>query len=255
MDMRWIEVNGARFRYEHHRRDAPTIVLLHEMGGSFESYDGVMARLGKRWSVLRYDQRGAGLSDRVAGPLSVDTPAADLKALLDGLAIAGPVAVVGTAVGAAVAIRFVSHYPQKVSALALLAPSTGLIPERYTATMEKIEKLERHGGQAAPAAAASIFPDRDEASRRRPDPASYAATWRMLVDLDLEADFARIACPTLVAAGVKDADRPPDHVAQVAGKIPGARFMILDTGHVMAIDTPDLVATTLTAFLDDVGFQ
>lgn len=251
MDMRWIEANGARFRYEHHRRGAPTVVLLHEMGGALESYDDLLARLGARWSILRYDQRGAGLSDRITGPLSVDMPAADLKALLDGLNIDGPVAVVGAAVGAAVAIRFASRYPQKVNALALLAPSTGLIAGRSAATMEKIKKLERSGAQTV----ASISPDQDEASCRRPDPASYAATWRMLFELDLKVDFTRIACPTLVVAGLQDTDRPPDHVAQVASLIPGARFMILDTGHVMAIDTPDLVATTLTAFLDDVGFQ
>lgn len=252
MDMRWIEANGARFRYEHHRRSAPTVVLLHEMGGALESYDDLLARLGERWSILRYDQRGAGLSDRVTGPLSVDMPAADLKALLDGLNIDGPVALVGAAVGAAVAIRFATRYPQKVSALALLAPSTGILAHRHTATMEKIEKLEQ-------CAASCISPedsyDQDETSRRAPDPASYAATWRMLFELDLNVDFTRIACPTLVVAGLKDTDRPPDHVAQVASLIPGARFMILDTGHVMAIDTPDLVATTLTAFLNDVGFQ
>lgn len=247
MGLQWIEANGARFRYEYRRREAGTLVLLHEMGGRLESFDGLMEGLGERWSILRYDQRGAGQSDRIAGSLNIDTPAADLSGLLDALEITDPVVVVGAALGSSVAIRFAAKWPVRVAALVLLSPSTGLIPGNYAATIEKIELLEKSAREGIPALASN--------GARLPDPASSAATWRMLIGLDLAADLARLACPSLVAAGSRDTFRPPAHVAEVAARIPGAQSLVLDTGHVMAIETPDLVAATIASFLDSAGFS
>lgn len=244
--MQWIEANGARFRYEHRQRDAGTLVLVHEMGGRLESFDGITADLGERWSILRYDQRGAGQSDRIAGSLSLDTPAADLAGILDGLEIPRPVVLVGAALGASVAIRFAAKWPPRVAALVLLAPSTGLIPGNYAATIEKIELLEKSAREGTQALASNGAP--------LPDPASSAATWRMLIGLDLAADLASLSCPTLVAAGSRDSFRPPVHVAEIAARIPEAQSLVLDTGHVMAIETPDLVAATIATFLHDIGF-
>ncbi|WP_048644867.1 alpha/beta fold hydrolase [Nitratireductor soli] len=239
VDRLWIDANGARLCCDHRRGGDRTVVLLHEMGGSLESYDAVVAGLGARWSVLRYDQRGAGRSQAPSGSLSIDMAAADLDGLLDALSIERPVALVGTAVGAGVAIGFAARHPEKVAALVLLAPATGLIAEHRAATIEKIEALEedlRHG-----------IADNAKSGR--------LATWRMLADMDLDADIAALDCPVLVAAGTDDAFRPPDHVADVAGRIAGARYTLLNTGHVMAIDTPDLVVATVTGFLDEVGFR
>ncbi|PLP55858.1 alpha/beta hydrolase [Mesorhizobium loti] len=246
MGMQWIEANGARFRYEYRRGVAGTLVLLHEMGGRLESFDGLMVGLGERWNILRYDQRGAGQSDRIAGSLSIDTPAADLAGILDGLEVAGPVVVVGAALGASVAIRFASKWPARAAALVLLAPSTGLIPGNHDATIEKIEGLEKSAREGTVSLASN--------GARLPDPASSAATWRMLIGLDLAADLASLSCPVLVAAGSRDTFRPPAHVAEVAARIPGAQSLVLDTGHVMAIETPDLVASTIATFLGSAGF-
>jgi 3-oxoadipate enol-lactonase len=244
--MQWIEANGARLRCEYSQGAAGTLVLVHEMGGRLESFDGLVAVLGERWGVLRYDQRGAGQSDRIAGSLSIDTPAADLAGILDALEIPGPVVVVGAALGASVAIRFAAKWPARVTALVLLAPSTGLIAGNEAATIEKIELLEKSAREGTPALAGNGTP--------LPDPASSAATWRMLIGLDLAVDLASLSCPVLVAAGSRDTFRPPVHVAEVASRIPGAQSLVLDTGHVMAIETPDLVAATITRFLADAEF-
>ena len=55
-------------------------------------------------SVLRYDTRGAGLSQKVRGALTIDTMADDLVALMDALGITGKVALAGVAVGGAIAL-------------------------------------------------------------------------------------------------------------------------------------------------------
>lgn len=255
MDTQWVEANGVQLRYDYCQRRAPTVVLVHEMGGTLESYDAIVPALARKWGVLRYDQRGAGLSEKINGSLSIDTPADDLAALLDALAIAEPVAVVGCAVGAAVAVRFAARHAARVDALVLLAPATSLAEERRPTALKTIEAIEQSGIRATFETAAPAQRGRYETLRMIADPRSLAATWRMLVHLDLEEDLAALSCPTLVAAGQRDTARPPEWVAGVAGKIPNARLLTLDTGHVMAIDTPELIVATLTDFLSEVGFR
>src|ERR1700738_2493334 len=103
-DMQFIDVNGAALRCELSGSGASTVVLVHEMGGTLESWDGVAPKLAARRRVLRYDTRGAGLSEKVRGALTFDTMADDLVALLDALAIAGKVAIAGVAVGGGIAL-------------------------------------------------------------------------------------------------------------------------------------------------------
>ena len=109
--MDFIEVNGTALRYELDGSGIHSMVLIHEMGGSLESWDLVAPRLADGRRVLRYDTRGAGLSEKLRGDLSIDTMVADLMALLDALKIAGRVALVGTAVGGAIALASAARFP------------------------------------------------------------------------------------------------------------------------------------------------
>ena len=38
---------------------------MHEMGGTLDSWDAVAPRSAENFRVLRYDQRGAGLTEKV----------------------------------------------------------------------------------------------------------------------------------------------------------------------------------------------
>ena len=51
---------------------------MHEMGGTLDSWDAVAPALAETYRVLRYDQRGAGLSEKVRQPYSNDTAVDDL---------------------------------------------------------------------------------------------------------------------------------------------------------------------------------
>src|SRR4030081_2661645 len=79
--------------------------LLHEMGGTIESWDLVAPMLSTKRRVLRYETRGAGLSQKIRPPLAIDSMVDDLVALLDTLDIAGKVALAGIAVGGAIALH------------------------------------------------------------------------------------------------------------------------------------------------------
>src|SRR6185295_8589220 len=98
--MNFIEANGVSLRYAVEGAGKP-VVLIHEMGGTMESWGMVAPILAARRRVVRYDTRGAGFSEKIRGPLAIDTMTDDLIALLDGLDITGKVSLAGTAVGGA----------------------------------------------------------------------------------------------------------------------------------------------------------
>ena len=80
--MNWIEVNGTSLRYELSGSGPTTLVLIHEMGGTLDSWDQGLGALNNSRQVLRYDTRGAGLSEKIGGTVTCSDMADDLKALL-----------------------------------------------------------------------------------------------------------------------------------------------------------------------------
>jgi 3-oxoadipate enol-lactonase len=241
--MDFIEANGAGLRCELSGSGGRTLVLVHEMGGSLESWDDVAPRFAASRRVLRYDTRGAGLSQKVRGELTLDTMAGDIAALLDHFGIAGKVALAGVAVG---------------------SPATGIAAERRGPALERLARIEAAGmGFAvedsmlngyAPELRGDI--KRFERFRTRwlgNDPSSYTAVWRMLASADMQAALASIACPVLVIGGSLDRVRPPAAAESVAKTIPGARYVEIRTGHYMSVQTPDLLADTIDEFLKSVG--
>src|SRR5216684_8693819 len=102
--MDFIEAGGVGLRYELSGKGNRTLVLVHEMGGSLESWDDVAPRLAETRRVLRYDTRGAGMSQKIRGELGIDAMAGDIAALLDHAVIAGKVALAGIGVGRAIAM-------------------------------------------------------------------------------------------------------------------------------------------------------
>ena len=124
--MEFVELNGVALRYELSGKGDRTIVLAHEMGGALESWDDVAPKFAASRRVLRYDTRGAGLSQKVRGELGLDTMADDIAALLDTIGFAGKVALAGIAVGGAIALHFASRYPERTSAVVVGSPATGI---------------------------------------------------------------------------------------------------------------------------------
>ena len=262
--MDFIEANGAGLRCELSGGGDRTLVLVHEMGGSLESWDDVAPRFAKSRRVLRYDTRGAGLSQKVRGELTLDTMADDIAALLEKFGIGGKVALAGIAVGGAIALHFAARYPERTSAVAVGSPATGIAAERRAPALERLAKIEAGGmGVAVEDAmlngyAPELREDIKRFERFRTrwlgnDPSSYATIWRMLAAADMQAELARLACPVLVIGGSLDRVRPPALAQGVANTIPDARYVEIRTGHYMAVQTPDLLSDCIDEFLRSVG--
>jgi 3-oxoadipate enol-lactonase len=262
--MNWIETNGVGLRYELCGQGKRTIVLIHEMGGTLETWDLVFPRLCQKYRVLRYDMRGAGLSEKVRGNLTVETLADDLLALLEALGIAGRVILAGCAVGAAVAICFAGRHKERTGGLVAMSPSVGVAEDQRQARLKRIERLADSGMRSIISDAFTLaYPDllqardpsRFKSFRARwlgNDPTSLAAIYRMLIFLELGKYMQNISCPTLVVGGTHDAVRTPASSEKVAMQIPGARFRVLETGHHMPVQTPEFVYEVIAEFIDEV---
>jgi pimeloyl-ACP methyl ester carboxylesterase len=257
---RWIEVNGTALRYEVTGSGPTTLVLVHEMGGTLDSWDHVLPALSATRRVLRFDTRGAGQSEKLSVTPSMALMADDIAALLEATGIVGKVAIAGCAVGGGIAMTFALRHAARTAALVAMGPATGVAPERRAATLARAEDTERRGMAAVveESFTASYPPEvRHDAEHYREfrarwianDPRSYGCIYRMLVETDLAPEYGRIACPTLLLAGIHDRLRPPALVEPIAQAIPGARFQALDSGHFMAVQTPALVAAAINGFL------
>ena len=261
--MTFIEVNGVSLRYDVQGEGKP-IVLIHEMGGAMESWDLVTPLLTPKRRVIRYDKRGMGLSEKIRGPLKIDTMTDDLIGLLDALGVKEKIPLVGTAVGGAIALHTAVRFPDRVAAVIATSPAISLPASSRTATLERVARFEREGVRVAfEATANNGYPEELRTDKARfagfrarwlaNDPVSFGAIYRMLGDMDLFPELASVKCPVLVIAGDYDRGRPPAVVEPIAKGIPGATFKVLPTGHYAGLQTPDLVAREIEAFLAKVG--
>jgi len=240
------------------------LVLLHEIGGTLHSWDALAPALACSFTVLRHDQRGAGQSGRIVGEFSIESQVDDLAALLDLLDAPQPCHIAGVAIGAALAVRFAVRFPHRVASLVLACPAPGVGAARATYVAERAALVERDGMTATvDNSLANSYPPavrRDvaafEAYRKRflaNDPASYAAINRAFIDFDVTPELRRVACRTLVLAGMHDRLRPPEFVRGVAAAIPGADYREIDSGHVMPVQAPAAMVEAMQAFYERIG--
>lgn len=260
--MSLIEANGVVLEY---RLDGPEdgapLVLLHELGGSIESWDRCIPAMVKAGRlVLRYNWRGTGASEKIRGELSVDTMCDDLAALMDALAFPQPADVAGTALGGGVALAFAARYPAKVRKLAASSPAIGGDSSIEAMLRARADQVEAQGmrPQANTSLDRSYMPQyrSDTAAftayRNRwiaNDPGSYASHNRMLAAMDERNNLPKIACPCLITGGADDRLLLPAAMQEIADQIPGAEYRELPTGHFLAVNTPDLWAAEVLPWL------
>jgi 3-oxoadipate enol-lactonase len=261
--MATIDLGGAGIHYELDG-GGEWLVLLHEIGGTLESWAAVAPALAWRFKVLRYDQRGAGQSEKISGGFSIERQVGDLGALLDKLGADRPVHIAGVAIGAALAVRFAVIAPARVKSLMLACPAPGVSAARRQYVAERADLVELKG--MASSVEESLKNSYPGEVRRDPaafaaykarwlanDPKSYAAINRAFAHFDTTADLPNVKCPALVLAGSHDRLRPPDFVRGVAATIPGAQYAEIDSGHIMPVQAPDAMIAAMQAFYDRIA--
>ncbi len=240
-----------------------TLGLIHELGGSLNSFDDLVPLLAPHYSVLRADQRGMGLSEKVAGPFNVRTLADDFIGLLDHHQIAEPIVLLGAAVGASIATQVALSAPDRVKALVLAAPALFISEERRAAGHEMANRLEANGmREIAEIVVGRSFPEHLWSSNAQKehvisrwlgaDHRGYAATHRMLLELDLREHLGGLTMPVLVLAGEYDPHAPRAFLDDATAKIPNREVREISAGHFMCVQSPELVAECIHHFVAEL---
>jgi pimeloyl-ACP methyl ester carboxylesterase len=224
--------------------------------------------LARGRTLIRYDQRGNGLSDRDVADISFEAFVRDLETVVDASGLER-FPLIGISQGCAVAVAYAARHPERVTKLVLIAGfvrgwRVRNIP-RMTAAMEAMMTLMRHGwGTAHPAFRQTFttmfFPDADlatmhefnELQRRTTSPDHAARLLSAFGDFEAMDQLARVRAPTLVAHSRHDGLIPLAWGREIAAGIPGARFVTLESrNHLLLENEPawaQLVAE-LRAFL------
>lgn len=184
--------------------DGPALLLMHGLTRNSGDFEPLAAHLAGRYRLVVADVRGRGLSDYDTDPANYrpDVYAADMFALLDGLAIerAG---LIGTSMGGLMAMIMAATQPARASALVL----NDVGPRIEAAGLARIQGYVGPSGDAADwdeAAArcaainAQVFPDYGPADWR----AFARRTWRETAE-----GAIRLAYDPAIAASV-DGDEP-----------------------------------------------
>ncbi|MGR3513020.1 MAG: alpha/beta fold hydrolase [Paracoccaceae bacterium] len=103
--------------------DAPIIIVLH--GGPGGDYRSLLAlgALSETYTVVFYDQRRAGLSERVpAEQLTLNDYISELNAVKELVSPNAPVTLIGHSWGAMLATAYLGQHPEDVTAAVLIEP-------------------------------------------------------------------------------------------------------------------------------------
>ena len=205
-------------------------------------------------TLLRYDERGSGVSDRDVSRFSVDAWVEDLEAVVDAAELER-FSLLGLSNGGAVAIAYAQRHPERVSHMVLCGGlARGRLRRDPAARVEAEAMLSliRTGwGQANPAFRrifTTLFvPDAtpeqmmwfDEMQRISASPDTAALMRLAREEVDVTDLLAQVVTPTLVMHALEDAVVPFDQGREVASTIPDARFVPLEgRNHILVADEP-----------------
>ena len=258
--MPWMNANGVSLHYQLEGQRGPVVVLLHEMGGTLQSWDEVAPELATDHRVLRFDQRGQGQTEKVRQQFSNDDAVGDLEAALKQLNLPPPYSFVSVAAAATMVLRFLEKHPEQVKSIVLCNPAPGVTADRAGALVERAEQAEKLGmaGVMGITLDKSYPPDLGDKAAYETyrgrylgnDPVGFGLAHRMLAQTNMLYMLPKISVPTMVVAGKHDTVRPPAGTEELSKKIPGAKFALIEeAGHFLPTTGPKTLVKLLKDFL------
>ena len=254
----YAPVNGLEMYYEIHGEGQPLVLIHGGLGGTME-FGQLLPMLAETRQVIAVELQGHGRTADIDRPLSYESMADDIAALIDHLGHENA-DVLGFSLGGGVALQTAIRHPEAVDRMVLIstAYSRSGIHETF---------LEGMAAMNAEAAAMMLeTPMYQFYASVAPQPEN----WPTLVgkagdllrqDYDWSADIDTVTASALVIAGDSDMI-PPAHAAELFSLLgggtsegftlfPAPRLAILpETTHFDILSRTDLLLPFITSFLD-----
>ena len=264
--MRFVRVEGLTLLAQREGEVGATpLVFVNALGTDLRVWTRLSRYLSDRFYLVRYDQRGHGLSGVGVPPYTLDQLAADLAGVMDQLDT-GPAVLCGLSLGGLVALRAAARRPDLVRGLVLMDTATRIgTPATWQARHAAVEAggIEAVANQVMerwfPEPFRRAHPEEVEgwhAMLTRTPVTGYLACMRVLQEADLEDVVDRIKAPAACLVGAHDEVTPPAVVEALAARLPDATCThIRDAGHLPCVDQPAAVAAAMLTFVEahDLG--
>jgi pimeloyl-ACP methyl ester carboxylesterase/DNA-binding SARP family transcriptional activator len=274
-----LSSDGVRLAYATVGRGPPLVKAANWLNHlEFDWASPVWRRLFReiagRRTLVRYDERGSGLSDLDAAEMSLDAWVRDLECVVDACGLSR-FPLLGVSQGCAVCIEYAARHPDRVSALILHGgyaagwrAGAGYGAAEIARRDASIE-IVRHGwGEDTPAyrqmftqtfipgGTAAEIEWFNELQRRTTTPANAARFMEAFATLDVRPRLAAVRAPTLVLHSRGDQRIDVDHGREIAAGIPGAHFVLLESRNHLVLEHEPAFHSWLDAvfrFLDGIA--
>ncbi len=274
-----VTVNGIQMYYEiagsgDHVLQVPGAVNGHE------GYAAVTPGMAKHFTVIDYDPRGYGLSDRPKQKYTFEVWARDMASLLDALGIERT-AVHGGSMGSSLAVHYAVHYPERVNALVLSGCSaksdvmakyqyevwkalaraygTGSRELAYDQCNKAVSRAYLDGPNGGEPLVKAVM----ETTKRNVNTDVFCDACDALIEMDMTGALQKVTAPTLVMVGDEDVLTPADQGPTGAGgryifeHLTSARVreyvVIPQAGHANLMDNPGASNRAIIDFLKRAG--
>lgn len=124
----FADINGVKICYEIKGKGYP-IILVHGFGSKKETWRAQFDPLSKKFKVIRFDNRGAGKSDRPIMMYTMEVFADDIRGLMDHLQIK-KAHIIGSSLGGMIVQNFVIKYPEYANKVVLINTNYGTPDEQ-----------------------------------------------------------------------------------------------------------------------------
>jgi pimeloyl-ACP methyl ester carboxylesterase/DNA-binding CsgD family transcriptional regulator len=249
--------DGVRLAWARHG-DGPPLVragtwLTHaEFDWDSPVWRHWLKGLGERHTVIRYDERGCGLSDRDIPDVTLEASVGDLEAVVDAAGLDRFV-LLGISAGAPVAVAYAARHPDRIERLVLYGGyafwSTGA-DEEARRLAETLISVMRNGWADPDPAFRRLFTMRflpegtpeqlawfDELQRRSASAETAAMLYRARIALDVSELAPFVTAETLVLHATGDRAIPFEEGRLLASLIPGATLLPLESvNHILLPD-------------------
>jgi pimeloyl-ACP methyl ester carboxylesterase len=247
------------------------VLFIHGMPTSGELWTRIIDKLRDRFTCLAVDLPGLGNTPKVAyGPKQLET----LAERIEQIRVARGIEkwhVVGHDAGAAVAVHYAHKYQAHVDHLALLSPA--VFPELKPFYLFRVLRTPVLGELLAPVVSAifwkiamryALEQQRSELNTvvrdfHKPFSGPWGA-WRLMSVLrwgnpaevlaEVPGMLPQLLVPTLIFQGSRDTAVPRGFAQRACELIPQSRCVVVDSGHFIPLNNPEVVAAELDRFFE-----
>ncbi len=256
-----IQANGINLNVQK-LGEGSALVLIHGLASSM----GLWAMLDQTkltgHTIISYDLRGHGASERPAGAHTLAKHLGDLSGLLNALGV-DKADFVGHSLGGMLALELAATMPERVRSLTLVS-SAATFPQATKDAFFEMASSASFGGMGAivdKLVSLSFSPAFQEANAKvvqtirhgikGSDSASIVAACRMVAKIDLQSRLSLVKCPTLIIVGEQDELAPPALSEVLQAGIGGSKMHRLgDCGHAAPVEQPTVVTELIAELVN-----